>query len=337
METINNDIWVFIETKSNGSAKNVGIELLRPARELANRQNGKLAAIVLGCDVSSAVNEAAQFGADKVIYLDSSEYKIYNTDIYVAALTALAKKYKPSAIMIGATANGRDMAPRISCRLNTGLTADCTGLDFDETSGDICWTRPAFGGNLMAVICCPNTRPQMGTIRPGVFKKPAKQKSTAQIIQENFHMPLTQSRTEIIKILEKSAAEIVDLENAEIIVAGGRGIGSSNGFKVLQELADVLGASLGCSRAAVDAGWLDQTHQVGQTGKTVRPKLYIACGISGAIQHLAGMSNADTIVAINKDEDAPIFSIADYSVIGDLFDIIPALTTAIKNHRAAAN
>ena len=217
---------------------------------------------------------------------------------------------------------------------NTGLTAGCPGLDVDDETGCVCWTRPAFGGNLMAVIMCPDHRPQMGTVRPGVFKKPAASGQKAEIVHEDFHFPAEDIRTKLLENIQEAAGELVDLEGADIIVSGGRGVGGPEGFKVLQELCDALGATLGCSRAAVDAGWISHSHQVGQTGKTVGPKLYIACGISGAIQHLAGMSSSDYIVAINKDADAPIFGVADYGIVGNLFDVVPALTAEIKKRKA---
>ena len=334
MEAKTKDLWVFVETKEDGSAKNVGLELLAPGRDIANKQGGSLVALVVGCGVDSAVEECAAYGADKVVVVDGEEFKDYSTDAYAAALATLIEKYGPASVLIGATPNGRDLGPRVSCRLNTGLTADCTGLDVDEATGCVCWTRPAFGGNLMAVIMCPDHRPQMGTVRPGVFKKPAETEKKAEIIRENFHFPAENIRTKTLEIIREAAGEIVDLEGADIIVSGGRGVGSPEGFKVLQELCDALGATLGCSRAAVDAGWISHSHQVGQTGKTVGPKVYIACGISGAIQHLAGMSGSDYIVAINKDADAPIFGVADYGIVGNLFDVVPALTAEIKKHKA---
>ena len=221
----------------------------------------------------------------------------------------------------------------MACRLKTGLTADCTALDIDEESGNVAWTRPAFGGNLMATILCPDHRPQIGTVRPGVFKKSAPVALRAEIIREKLHVPAEQIRTQLLKVIQEAAGALVDLESAEIIVSGGRGVGGPEGFEPIQALAKVLGATVGASRAAVDSGWIPHSHQVGQTGKTVGPKLYIACGISGAIQHLAGMSSSDVIVAINKDPDAPIFDIADYGVVGDLFQILPALTNEIKKAR----
>jgi len=225
------------------------------------------------------------------------------------------------------------MAPRLSCRIKTGLTADCTSVDVDEDTGNIAWTRPTFGGNLMAVIMCPDHRPQMGTVRPGVFKKPAETENKAEIIKEDFHVSEDQIRVKVLETIKEAAGDLVDLEGADIIVAGGRGVGGPDGFAPLKELADVLGATVGASRAAVDSGWISHSHQVGQTGKTVGPKLYIACGISGAIQHLAGMDGSDVVVAINKDPDAPIFERADYKIVGNLFDVVPALTAEIKKAR----
>ena len=330
MEANTKDLWVFVETNEDGSAKNVGIELLAPGRDLAAKQGGALVALVVSSNVEAAVEEAATHGADKVVVVDSPEYKQFSTDAYAAVLTAMIEKYGPTSFLMGATPNGRDVGPRVSCRLQTGLTADCTALDVDEETGCVCWTRPTFGGNLMAVIMCPDHRPQMGTVRPGVFKKPAVTENKAEIIREEFHVDAAAIRTRILEIIREAEGENVDLEGAEIIVAGGRGVGSAEGFDVLRELCDALGGTLACSRAAVDAGWIGHAHQVGQTGKTVGPKLYIACGISGAIQHLAGMTSSDYIVAINKDADAPIFGVADFGIVGNLFDIVPALTAEIK-------
>ena len=330
MDAKTKDLMVFVETKEDGSAKNVGIELLNPGRAMADKQGGALIALVIGCGVDKAAEEAAAHGADKVLVVDGPEFKDYSTDAYAGALAAMIEKYSPASVLIGATPNGRDLGPRVSCRLETGLTADCTGLDIDEESGCVRWTRPAFGGNLMAEILCPEHRPQMGTVRPGVFKKPAESAKRGELVKEDFTYPAADIRTHILEVIKEAAGDIVDLEGADIIVAGGRGVGGPDGFKVLRELCDALGATLGCSRAAVDAGWIGHSHQVGQTGKTVGPKLYIACGISGAIQHLAGMSSADCIVAINKDPEAPIFGVADYGVVGNLFDVVPALTAEVK-------
>lgn len=331
MEALTKDLWVFIETEPNGSAKNVGLELLAAGRGLADKQGGALIGVVIGSGADAAVKSATAYGADKIIVVDGKEYEHYTTDAYATAMYELVTKYGPTSILIGATNNGRDLGPRLSCRLKTGLTADCTSLAIDEESGNVAWTRPAFGGNLMATILCPDTRPQIGTVRPGVFKKCAPDEArTAEVIQENIHVAPEKIRTELLEVIKEAAGEIVDLEGAEIIVSGGRGVGGPEGFKPIQELAEVLGATVGASRAAVDSGWIGHSHQVGQTGRTVGPKIYIACGISGAIQHVAGMSSSKCIIAINKDETAPIFNVADYGVVGDIFEILPILTAEIK-------
>ena len=333
MEAKTKDLWVFVETNEDGSAKNVGIELLTPGKMMAGKQGGQLVAVVIGSGVDEAVKAASEHGADKVIVVDGPEYKHYTTDAYAIALVALVEKYGPTSMLIGATNNGRDLGPRVSCRLNTGLTADCTALDIDEETGNVAWTRPAFGGNLMATILCPNHRPQIGTVRPGVFKKGDPAEGKAEIIKEDIHVAEDQIRTQVLELIKNMDSEDVDLEGAEIIVSGGRGVGGPEGFEPIKALAKELGATVGASRAAVDSGWIAHSHQVGQTGKTVGPKLYIACGISGAIQHLAGMSGSDCIVAINKDPDAPIFDVADYGVVGDLFQVLPVLTEEIKKVR----
>ena len=306
MEAKTKDLWVFIETNDDGSAKNVGIELLAPGKMMAEKQGGTLTAVVIGHNTGAAVQAAATHGAARVLVVDGPEYGHYTTDAYTIALCALVEKYGPTSMLIGATNNGRDLGPRVSCRLKGGLTADCTALDIDPDDGKVAWTRPAFGGNLMATIKCPDNFPQIGTVRPGVFKKCEETVASAEI----------------------------DLEGAEIIVSGGRGVGGPEGFAPIRELAKELGATVGASRAAVDSGWISHAHQVGQTGKTVGPKLYIACGISGAIQHLAGMSGSDTIVAINRDPEAPIFDVADYGIVGDLFEALPVLSEEIRKARA---
>jgi electron transfer flavoprotein alpha subunit len=237
-------------------------------------------------------------------------------------------------VLYGATNNGRDLGPRVACKLETGLTADCTALDIDEETGLLMSTRPTFGGNLMATIACPDHRPQMSTVRPGVFKKPALDESrTGEIITEELHLDPAQQRVKLVERI-KEVAQAVNLEEAEIIVAGGRGLKEKENFKLVEELAQVLGGTVGASRAAVDADWIPHAHQVGQTGKTVAPKLYIAIGISGAIQHLAGMSGSKTVIAINKDADAPIFGVADYGIVGDLFEVVPAMIEEIKALKA---
>lgn len=334
MEAKTRDLWVFIETNSDGTAKNVGIELLTPGKSMAAKQGGKLVAVVIGHSVSAAVEDAAVHGADTVIVVDGPEYAHYTTDAYAAAICALVEKYGPTSMMIGASSNGRDLGPRVSCRLKTGLTADCTSLDIDEETGNVAWTRPAFGGNLMATIMCPDRRPQIGTVRPGVFKKSAPVLAATEVIREDIHVDAKDIRTQVLEVIRDMDAENVDLENAEIIVSGGRGVGSAEGFAPIRALAEALGATVGASRLAVDSGWISHAHQVGQTGKTVSPKLYVACGISGAVQHLAGMSSSDVIVAINTDPHAPIFDVATYGVVGDLFEVLPVLTEEIKKARA---
>jgi len=334
MEAKTKDLWVVVETTPDGGCKNVGIELLTPGRMMADKQGGKLVAIVIGCNAQKAIDEANTHGADQIIVVDGPEYKDYSTDAYQLALCHLVEKYGPTTILIGATNNGRDLGPRVSCALKTGLTADCTSLDIDPESGNVAWTRPAFGGNLMATILCPDNRPQMGTVRPAVFKKSEPVAPKAEIIKEDFHVAADQIRTQILEIIKDMEGEGVDLEGADIIVSGGRGVGGPEGFGIIKEAADVLGGVVGASRAAVDSGWISHAHQVGQTGKTVAPKIYIACGISGAIQHAAGIGGADCIIAINKDPDAPIFNIADYGVVGNLFDVLPVLIDEIKKARA---
>ena len=334
MEALTNDLWVFIETNEDGTAKNVGIELLTPGRMLADKQGGNLVAVVIGSHADAAVGEAEAHGADKIILVEGKEYAVYTTDAYVIAMNALVEKYGPTSILIGASNNGRDLAPRLSCRLKTGLTADCTALDIDDETGNVAWTRPAFGGNLMATIMCPDNRPQIGTVRPGVFKKGVRMERHAEIIHETISVEAEKIRTQVLELVTDIADGNVDLEGAEIIVSGGRGVGGPEGFDIIRQLADVLGATVGASRAAVDAGWISHAHQVGQTGKTVGPRLYIACGISGAIQHLAGMSGSDVVLAVNKDSRAPIFDVADYGVVGNLFEVLPILIKELKKARA---
>lgn len=330
-----NDLWVIVETNEDGSAKNVGLELLTPGRMMAQKQGGKLVALVIGYNVDAAVKAVQEHGADQIIVVDDEVYKKYTTDAYTIAVCELMKKYAPLSAMLGATNNGRDLGPRINARLDTGLVADCTALDVDtleDGSTIVAWTRPAFGGNLMATIKCPDHTPQMGTVRPGVFKRELVG-GNAEIIREEVKVSPDQIRTQVLEILADMSDNKVDLEGAEIIVSGGRGVGGPDGFNIIRELAKELKAEVGASRAAVDSGWIPYAHQVGQTGKTVSPKLYIACGISGAIQHLAGISGADCVVAINKDPEAPIFNRADYGVVGNLFDVLPVLIEEIKKAR----
>jgi len=329
------NIWVWIETSSDGAARNVGLELLTPGRKMAETIGHSLVAVIIGSGADAAIKSAAAYGADQVILLDDNCFAQYNTEIFTDALQELVEKYKPDTVLFGATANGRDLAPRIASRVQTGLTADCTELSIDAETGNVQWTRPAFGGNLMAVIECPNTRPQMGSVRPGVFKKGIYDENAAvEVIKETVKPP-SESRAKMIEFMADAAESMVNLEEAEIIVSGGRGLGKPENFALVKDLADALGGVVGSSRAAVDEGWIPHAHQVGQTGKTVGPKIYVACGISGAIQHLAGMSESDTIIAINKDPDASIFDVADYAIVGDLLEVLPALTEEVKRLKNA--
>ncbi|MDL2220017.1 electron transfer flavoprotein subunit alpha/FixB family protein, partial [Ruminococcaceae bacterium OttesenSCG-928-O06] len=318
----------------DGRAKSVGLELLSPGRLLADKTGDKLFAVVIGKDTDAVVKDAAAYGADEIILVQGDDFAHYTTEGFTYVMESLVNKYKPAVLLIGATNNGRDMGPRLSCRLNTGLTADCTSLDIDEESGNMAWTRPAFGGNLMATILCPDHRPQIGTVRPGVFKKAEKQEGReVPVTREDIVLPAGTVRTRLIETIKGAAGEMVNLEEAEIIVAGGRGLGKPENFSLIKDLADALGGAVASSRAVVDAGWIDHMHQVGQTGKTVQPKVYVACGISGAIQHLAGMSSADTIIAVNNDADAPIFEVADYGIVGNLHEVLPMLTEEIRKRK----
>lgn len=326
------NLWVYIQS-NKGAAANVGLELLNPVRALAASVGEKVVAVVIdGENTEELGSEAIKYGADEVILVEGREYSDYSTDGYTNVLDNLVKKYKPSAMFIGATNRGRDLGPRLAARLKTGLTADCTALSMD--GGNIVWTRPAFGGNLMANILCPDHRPQLGTVRPGVFKKAEPDENrTGNWIREIINTPEEMIRTKIVDIVSTVASDIPNIEEAEILVSGGAGVGGPEGYEVLKKLAAALGGSIAASRAAVDAGWIDHAYQVGQTGKTVGPKIYIACGISGAIQHIAGMSSSDTIIAINRDPDANIFKVADYGIVGDLFEIVPVLEQEILKRK----
>lgn len=327
------DVWVYIEM-AEGSPRNVSLELVGEGRKLADATGEKLAAVLMGDKVEGVAQDLFANGADLVYLVEAPELAHYNTDGYTAVVTDLINQYKPSVILLGATNDGRDLGPRVACRVGTGLTADCTDLGIDEASGLVAWTRPAFGGNIMATILCPDHRPQMGTVRPSVFKKPvADATKTGEIIRVASVAKAEDIRTQLIEVI-KVCTGSCNLEEAEIIVSGGRGMGKAENFSLIEDLANVLGGSVGASRAAVDAGWKPHMHQVGQTGKTVGPKVYIACGISGAIQHLAGMSSSDVIIAINKDADAPIFNMADYGIVGDANEILPILTEELKKIKA---
>ncbi len=331
-------IYVFIEHEKGGPA-GVSLELLGKARELAGEfqklgRKQEVSAILIGADSGQQLpRELISWGADHVLTVSGDEFENYRTEVFAKAIVEVARLKKPEILLIGATPLGRDLAPRISNRLQTGLTADCTKLDICPDQKILLQTRPAWGGNLMATIVCPDNRPQMSTVRPGVMRRIARDSSRQGNVEE---IRIELGKKDILtRILEVVAAgpQKVNFESARIIVSGGRGLSGPDGFKILKEFADELGAELGASRAAVDSGWIDGDHQVGQTGRTVHPELYIACGISGAIQHLAGMSQSKFIIAINKDRNAPIASVADATFVGDLFKVVPELTRKIKEYK----
>lgn len=329
------DVWVYAEAEGQ-KLKNVGLELLGQGRILADKMGQRLAAVIIGAEPQALAAEAATYGADLVYTLAGKEYSHYNTDAYTIACVDLIKKYKPAVMLLGATNDGRDLGPRVACRIHTGLTADCTGLDIDEATGLVAWTRPTFGGNILATILCPDYRPQMGTVRPNVFKKPQRaQGRRAEVIETASQVKETDIRTKFQRIVEACTGSC-KLEEAEVVVAGGRGLGSKDNLLLVERLAEAMGGVVGASRAIVDAGWISALHQVGQTGKTVAPHIYVACGISGAIQHVAGMSSSDVIIAVNKDAGAPIFKIADYGIVGDVKDVLPALTAEFQKRKAEA-
>ena len=323
-------VYVIAE-EFEGKLRNVTLELLGQGKQLAEGIGDEVGAVLIGHNVKPLAQELIAHGAHKVYVYDDPKFEHYNTTAFTRALVHFFNEVKPNVYLVGATNIGRDLGPRVANALQTGLTADCTNLFVDDDGKTIVWTRPALGGNIMAEIVCRNNRPQMGTVRPNVFKKPeADPNATGEVI--DMHVDLTEADflTKFVELI-KVGGNGIKIEEADIIVAGGRGMNGNEAFTgMLKELADVLGGAVGASRAAVDAGWIDALHQVGQTGKTVGPKIYVAAGISGAIQHLAGMSGSDCVIAINKDEDAPIFKVADYGIVGDAFEIVPKLTAAIK-------
>jgi electron transfer flavoprotein alpha subunit len=321
-------VWVFAE-QHHGVIKNVAYELLSHGRELANTLQSELYAVCFGYDVKD-VKSLIAHGADKIYLVEDAALADNQEDYLTYKFIELIREYKPEIVLSGATALGRAFIPRVASVLNTGLTADCTGLDIDTERRLLLQTRPTFGGNIMATIICPVKRPQMATVRPRVFKKNEPDFSReGQTVKIDFDKDSIVPRVRVIDFIE-DVTEKVKVEDADIIVSGGRGLGMAENFKLLEELAEALGGALGSSRAAVDEGWIPYSHQVGQTGKTVCPKLYIACGISGAIQHLAGMQTSDIIVAINDDPNAPIFEVATYGIVGDLFKVVPKLIEKLK-------
>lgn len=325
-------IFIFVQQIDN-KISGISFELLGKGKELADDLDTEVTAVLLGYRVSSLADELAAYGADKVILVDDPALEIYTTEPYTHTMYSVIEKYKPEIVLYGATAIGRDLAPRVSARVHTGLTADCTKLEIDAENKNLRMTRPAFGGNIMATILCPNFRPQMATVRPGVMKKRIPNRD-AKAVTEEYNPGFTPNAryVEILDVIKKQSNKM-DIQDAKILVSGGRGMGCPENFKLLTDLADVLGGEVSASRACVDANWVEKEIQVGQTGKTVRPNLYIACGISGAIQHLAGMEESDVIIAINKDESAPIFDVADFGIVGDVTKILPVLTERLRLER----
>ncbi|PIQ90437.1 MAG: electron transfer flavoprotein subunit alpha [Candidatus Omnitrophica bacterium CG11_big_fil_rev_8_21_14_0_20_41_12] len=322
-------IWVFIEQK-NGRVQSVSYELLGKAQELAKKLNCQVSGVLIGNKLEDQLDELIFCGADNIYLVEAPELANFQDEPYTNILVELVKKHKPEILLCGATNIGRSLISRVAINIKAGLTADCTGLDIDPDKLILLQTRPAFGGNIMATIISPNYRPQMATVRHKVFAPlPADKKRKGKIIKESFDSALYVSRTKLIDIIDEIEST-VNLSEADIIVSGGRGMGSPENFKLLEELAHVLGAAVGSSRAAVDAGWMPYSHQVGQTGRTVAPKIYFACGISGQIQHLVGMQSSKIIVAINKDPEAPIFKVATYGIVGDILQILPVITKTFK-------
>jgi electron transfer flavoprotein alpha subunit len=321
-------VWVWVE-QFRGEAGSISWEMAGQGRKLADQLGTTLTACVLGHNVEHIAHEAIAYGADRVFLVDDPTLAVYRTDPYARCLVELVRKYKPEIFLLGASSRGRDLAGAVATQLYTGLTADCTGLDIEPETNLLLQTRPAFGGNIMATIKCPNHRPQMATVRHRVFEMPVPDPTRqGQIVREKAVMGEEDIASKVVDFIVQEGE--VNLADAKIIVSGGRGVKGPEGFEPIRELAEVLGGAVGASRAAVDAGWIPYAHQVGQTGRTVRPDLYIACGISGAIQHQAGMKTSKVIVAINKDPEAPIFQIAHYGIVGDLFKVVPALTEAFR-------
>lgn len=342
-------VYVFAQQVDN-EISGIALELLGKGKELAAKLETEVTAVLIGYNVKNLADKLAEYGADKVILVDDPELETYRTEPYAHALASVIEKYKPEIVLVGATAIGRDLGPTVSARVQTGLTADCTVLEIgdfplvaipgqEQKHNQLLMTRPAFGGNTIATIACPDNRPQMATVRPGVMQKIAPIAGAKAVIEEYNPGFTPNNKYVTIKEVVKAVSDTVDIMDAKILVSGGRGVGSAENFKILEDLAEVLGGTVSCSRAVVDNGWKPKDLQVGQTGKTVRPQIYFAIGISGAIQHVAGMEESDLIVAINKDETAPIFDVADYGIVGDLNKVVPALTEQQKAAKAekAAN
>ena len=333
-------VYVFAQQVDN-EISGIALELLGKGKELAAKLETEVTAVLIGYNVKNLADKLAEYGADKVILVDDPELETYRTEPYAHALASVIEKYKPEIVLVGATAIGRDLGPTVSARVKTGLTADCTVLEIgdfplvaipgqEQKHNQLLMTRPAFGGNTIATIACPDNRPQMATVRPGVMQKIAPIAGAKAVIEEYNPGFTPNNKYVTIKEVVKAVSDTVDIMDAKILVSGGRGVGSKENFKLLEDLAEVIGGTVSCSRAVVENEWLPVDRQVGQTGKTVRPNVYFAIGISGAIQHTAGMEESDIIIAINKDPDAPIFDVADYGIVGDLNKIVPLLTEQLK-------
>ena len=338
-------VYIYAQQVDN-KLSDIAFELVGKAKELAADLNTEVTAVLLGSNVKALATELGEYGADKVIVVDNPALETYRTEPYAQALVSVINEYKPEIMLVGATAIGRDLGPTVSARVKTGLTADCTKLEIgdfpinampgqEQKHNQLLMTRPAFGGNTIATIACPDNRPQMATVRPGVMQKlPKEAGRAAEVIEFNPALEENNRYVEIMDIV-KAVGNVENIMDAKVLVSGGRGVGSAENFEMLRDLASCFkGGMVSCSRAAVENGWLAQDYQVGQTGKTVRPQIYFAIGISGAIQHVAGMEESDLIIAINKDEDAPIFDVADYGLVGDLKKIVPQLTAALKEANA---
>lgn len=322
------NVYVFAEQR-DGKVQNVAFELLGKARELADALGEQVVAILLGHNLTDQASECIAYGADRVLVVDAPELEVYTTEPYAQAINQIIEERKPAIVLFGATTIGRDLGPRLSARVSTGLTADCTALEISEDR-DLLMTRPAFGGNLMATIVCKDNRPQMSTVRPGVMRMaPRDNERKGEVEQVTVNFDRSKFRVRVREVV-KETKNLVDITEAKVLVSGGRGVGTTGGFEKLRELAETVGAEVSASRAMVDAGIIDHARQVGQTGKTVRPDLYFALGISGAIQHLAGMEESDFIIAVNKDKFAPIFSVADLGIVGDVNKIVPLLTERLR-------
>ena len=341
-------VYIYAQQVDN-KLSDIAFELVGKAKELAADLNTEVTAVLLGSNVKALATELGEYGADKVIVVDNPALETYRTEPYAQALVSVINEYKPEIMLVGATAIGRDLGPTVSARVKTGLTADCTKLEIgdfpinampgqEQKHNQLLMTRPAFGGNTIATIACPDNRPQMATVRPGVMQKlPKEAGRAAEVIEFNPALEENNRYVEIMDIV-KAVGNVENIMDAKVLVSGGRGVGSAENFEMLRDLASCFkGGMVSCSRAAVENGWLAQDYQVGQTGKTVRPQVYFAIGISGAIQHVAGMEESDIIVAINKDETAPIFDVADYGLVGDLNKIVPQLTEMLKAELAEKN